>query len=335
MPEWAQGDLRTALGDSGWIEAVRLDAAPAGTTATPARVHPGVIGVDVGGTKIRAVASGPGRPVMAERLIETDPAGGIAVIRQISQLCDELSASPLRAVAIACPGALDARTGRVHWAPNLPGWDDMDVVGELGATLRAPVAIDNDVLASAKAECAISGVDDLAFLALGTGIGLGLILDGVARTGSHGQAGEVCHLPLGGDPFDTELHHHGVLESRLAGPRIYAEYRAAGGVAGSLREAFDAPQDRAARDVLAATARLLALTVRSVTAVVDPSVVVLGGGIGSRPDVVAAVASELSRLGGGPVTLRRSLLGSRAAAVGALLAANELAEPGDPAPRTP
>lgn len=325
MPEWISGAVREALKNSGWLDD---QTSGPGRQDERLRDHPadlpsGVVGIDVGGTKIRAVVADPHSttPRLVEVVTDTEPAGGFVVIEEVVALCRDLSFGPLRAVGIACPGVLDRNTGRIDHAPNLTGWSEIDVVGEIQARLGAPVVVENDVVAAASAESCVCGAHDLAFVALGTGIGLGLILNGVPRLGARGQAGEICHLPLGADPFDDRLHQHGVLESRLAGPRIFEEYRAAGGAALTLSDAFDDARDPASRDAFSSTAQLLALTVRTIRAVVDPELVVLGGGIGSRPDMISAVAAELSRTGGGAIELRRSVLGSRAAAIGALRAA--------------
>jgi predicted NBD/HSP70 family sugar kinase len=116
-----------------------------------------------------------------------------------------------------------------------------------------------------------------------------------------------------------------VLESRLSGARILAEYAAQGGHARDVPGIFEeaARGESAANQSLGGTASLLALTVRTVVSVIDPEIVVLGGGIGAREELIGLVDAELARTGGGPVDLRRSVLGSRAAAVGALLATSD------------
>ncbi len=103
----------------------------------------------------------------------------------------------------AVPGAIDPLTGRVSLTPNIEGLQDFDVLGYLRGRFGPDVAIENDVNLAMLGEqtlgCA-SRCRNAAFLALGTGAGLGLLIDGKLFRGARGSAGEIADLPLGRDP---------------------------------------------------------------------------------------------------------------------------------------
>jgi predicted NBD/HSP70 family sugar kinase len=141
---------------------------------------------DLGGTKLAAaVADARGR-IVAELTEPTDPRGGAYVAEQIAACADKLAravgieVTPTRHVMVGVPGAIDPRTGRVSLVPNIPGLQDFDVLGYLRGRFGPDVAIENDVNLAMFGEQALGcarGCHNAAFLALGTGAGLGLFID--------------------------------------------------------------------------------------------------------------------------------------------------------------
>jgi predicted NBD/HSP70 family sugar kinase len=325
------GPLRRALAEAGWLPSGQVvdDGVTGG--AGDGGAAP-VVGVDLGGTKLHAVLYDPGRHRLLDRVERTDPRGGTAVTSQIARLVESLTASaglgsghaPPR-VAVGCPGAPDPATGAVGHAPNIPGWDRMDVPADLEARLGARPLVHNDANLAAWGEHVWQpGTgSDLAFVAVGTGIGLGLVLDGRLYAGSRGLAGEVAHLPIGADPFDPANLVHGPLEQQVSGGGIERRYLELAGAHRPAPEVFAAAADGdgAAAQVLDDLGRLLALALRAVRAIVDPATFVLGGGIGSRPETLAATRRWLALTEGESVQVRTSTFGNRAALAGALAAA--------------
>ncbi|WP_245765599.1 ROK family protein [Nonomuraea jiangxiensis] len=350
------GPLRRALAEAGWLpptgvgpapsaptppEAAagpvpREDVAPAAPREDTARPVPRgdtagpVVGVDLGGTKLHAVLYDPARHRLLDRVERTDPRGGTAVTSQIAELVASLAAAagstglPAR-VAIGCPGAPDPVSGAVGHAPNIPGWDRMDVPGDLESRLGTRPLVHNDANLAAWGEHVWQpdGGGDLAFVAVGTGVGLGLVLDGRMYAGSRGLAGEVADLPFGADPFDPANLVHGPLEQRVSGRGIERRYHELTGRRWTAPEVFAAANDgdEAAARVLDELGRLLALALRAVRAIVDPAVFVLGGGIGARPETLAATRRWLTVTEGASLQVRTSTFGARAAVAGALAAA--------------
>jgi glucokinase len=161
-------------------------------------------GVDIGGTKCAVSvgrADGDGPEVIGKRRFATPPGPNQAmaqIIAELTGLCDELGVRPA-AAGVSCGGPLDSRRGRVLAPPNLPGWDDVDVLSPLRAALGAPAALQNDANACALAEWrwgAGRGSASMIFLTFGTGMGAGLILDGRLYAGASDMAGEVGHIRL-------------------------------------------------------------------------------------------------------------------------------------------
>jgi predicted NBD/HSP70 family sugar kinase len=290
-----------------------------------------VVGVDVGGTKIRAtLATGPEWELGAEHEVPTDGAGGEAVARQIVEVVRTVAGDGLddvAAVGIGTPGAVDPISGHTSLSQNIPGLDALDLPAFLERELGLPVRFENDANLAAVGECWRGrgvGMVDVTVVSVGTGIGGGVIVGGVLLRGAHGGAGELADLPLVGDPFDPSAQRAGVFESEVGTEGLARRYRDAGGPPfASAREIFDAADagERLAADVIDAAGRDVALGIVAVTALVDPALVVLAGGVGARPRFVRAVAEALPRATTRPVELAVSALGDRAALLGAVVLA--------------
>jgi predicted NBD/HSP70 family sugar kinase len=227
---------------------------------------------------------------------------------------------------MAAPGVLDAASGAIRLAPNLAGFDRIDVRGAMARRVGCPVRIENDVNMAALGEHRLGGGGpSFAFVAIGTGIGMGLVVDGTLLRGARGAAGEISHLPIGGDPWDADAQVHGCFESAVASRGILARYRREGGTgAANVAEVFEAlaEGDAAAEAAVEETARLLVLGLLAVQAVVDPERLVLGGSIGARAELVERV-QRLGPAAGFSVLVEASRLGSRAALLGAVALAAE------------
>lgn len=161
-------------------------------------------GMDIGGTKCAVVlgaAEGAAMRVVAKRRFPT-PNAPDAAIAQLTAALEALlreTGTHLAGVGISCGGPLDGPAGRILSPPNLPGWDDIDIVSPLRARFGVPVSLENDANAGALAEWywgAGRGLSNLVFLTFGTGMGAGLILDGRLYRGTNGLAGEVGHMRL-------------------------------------------------------------------------------------------------------------------------------------------
>ena len=187
------------------------------------------------------------------------------------------------------------------------------------------IIIENDVNVGALGERWLGrarGVETFAYIALGTGLGMGIVADGKIIRGAHGGAGEIANLPIGGDPLDPVSRVHGTLEARgrlgrhrraLCCRRRRPRRRAS---AISSSASTTTPRARAAIDE---TARLMALAVVAVVATIDPEMVVLGGSIGAQARVRRRVrGAPRAACSPSPPPVEASALGNRSGIAGAL-----------------
>lgn len=283
-----------------------------------------VIGIDLGGTRLRMALADLSGAVVEEVDEAADPCGGLRQIERIGALAAGLLATRggrLAGAGLAVAGVPDARTGAVLLAPNLPEFDSIDVRAEATRALGCPVLIENDVNAAALGEQRSGGgCEDFAFVAYGTGIGMGLVSGGRLVRGARGAAGEIAWLPIGADPFDAASRAQGSLETAIGSQALLERYCGLGGQAEDVRALFDrlGAGDAAAEAVVDEAARLLALALVAVRALADPERVVLGGSIGVRAELIERVRLWLGRAGAGDFPVEASALGSRAGLVGAI-----------------
>lgn len=207
------------------------------------------------------------------------------------------------------------------------------MLAELRDAFGEQLVVENDVDAATLAERdqghgRVAGT--FAFVHVGTGIGMGLMIDGNLHRGVHGVAGEIAFMPIsagqGSDPMDVK--RRGTLEAAgLAAAVVRAARRA--GMRGSVsaRRVFAAAAagDERAAAVVADEAELVARAVCAVVTVVDPELVVLGGGIGQAPGFAAVVTAELRKLAPVMPEVRVSALGTEAVVDGCLASGAELA----------
>ena len=321
-----------AFDQQGLVRPVGRTSGNVGRTAVLYELSPEgghVLGIDLGARVTVALADIAGR-VLAEADEPTDGRGGAWALDQIARLAGRLARdnhthpSRIRSIVLATPGVVNPKSGAIEMAPNITGLGNLNVVSLLGEKLGSPVAIENDINLALLGEiwhgCA-QNVANVAFLALGTGVGLGLYVNGQLVRGENGAAGEIGYLPIGGDPLQAEARIQGCLEYQVGAHGIVRRYREAGGSdVDSAREVFERAQagDSLAMGVIEETARLTGLAAATVVATVDPQLIVLGGSVGARTDFADKVARVLLRLAPRPVEIRSSTLGKRAGVVGAL-----------------
>src|SRR5690606_6495334 len=159
----------------------------------------------------------------------------------------------------------------------------------------------------------------LAYIAVGTGVGSGLILNGQLVRGAANAAGEIGFMPFGADPYEPESLRMGAFERVVASHGIVARYKTLTGREETVRTIFGrlADADAEALQVLDETARLLAQGVAAIASLTNPGKVILGGSIGERPELVSRVRDVLPLCFPYPVPVEAGALGAHAALVGA------------------
>ncbi|MFB9224598.1 ROK family protein [Paracoccus cavernae] len=289
--------------------------------------HQSFLGVDVGGTKVHGLLCDADGRILAESREATVPQGGAALADQIAlmrdTLCAEIGADAARvAIGVGLPASVDPENGALSAIPNIAEMAGTHFLPLLRTRLDAPVALENDVNAAALGESWLgAGGDPMAFVAIGTGIGMGVVHGGRLLRGWRGGAGEIAFLPLGADAADPALRASGALESRLGGAGWRDAYRAHGGTGADDLAALFAGSDPAFGAALEVQAELLAQAIQAVIAVLAPQNLVLGGSIGSQPRVLGALQAALPRYCLHPPSLTISALANRAGAFGAARAA--------------
>jgi glucokinase len=303
------------------------------------------LGLDLGGTKIAAgVVEAGGRLLSNVRL--ATPASGVS--KDLAALFDaahsavsaaRVSWKSIRAVGVGVPGAFDPTTETV-WAPNLPGWKKVPLKRLLEKALRRPTFVEGDrnVQALAEAWLATDRPRNLVFLTVGTGIGAGLIADGRLIQGTRGVAGAAGWLAID-SKWRPEFGRIGCLEFLGAGPavarraenalrkkarsliRTIAE-KQGGEITAEVVAAAARRGDATARRVLEEVGSNLGRGVAGIISLLNPDVVVLGGGLASAGELILRPLRRAARQWGQPLATRqvrivRSELGDNAGILGA------------------
>ena len=267
--------------------------------ADPTAGH--VLGIDIGRAWIRVAAADLSGGVVARRDERNRARGAAALVKTVGEVAHDVVAAAgitWRNVAhtvVGGPGVFDPDSDRLRHAPNLPGWSRPGVMSSLREALPRAVTLDNDANLAAVGERTYgSGRDARTFVyvSVGTGIGMGVIIDGELYRGAHGAAGEVGYLPLGAEDEPTrgrDPKRRGILEEAASADAVVRTAKRLGMKgATSAKRVFSAARagDELALAAVDAEANRLALVVGTVAAIVDPEFVLLGGGIGSNIDLL-------------------------------------------------
>jgi glucokinase len=315
------------------------------------RSGPPTVGIDLGGTNVRAaVVDGKGQVEVEERA--PTPADWPALLATIVELFDRLAgARPgVGAVGVGAAGMVD-RHGTVHYAPNIPKLIRVPLQALLTEQLDVPVAVDNDANVAALGELrygAAQGVRHGLVITLGTGVGGGIIHDGRIARGAHGFAAEVGHWqfdPQGpacacGEPGHWEAQASGgglgaLARARAAAGEAPNVLSRAGGDLGAVTSVHvgesAAAGDADGRSILEAYARQVALGFAGLANILDPELIVVSGGLVGLGDVLLTPLRDAfgAHLEGAPyrpeVPIVAAALGDRAGVVGAAALARQLA----------
>src|SRR5687767_6481654 len=298
--------------------------------------HGYVAGIDLGPTRTRLAVADLRGDRVADRIVDTPMGVGPApLLKRIAASLRELMrdagvpARRLVVVGAGAPGAVERDTGIVSFAPNLKGWTKVPMREILERALGVPVLVENDVNLAVLGERwqgAARGHDTCAFVFVGTGIGAGILIDGELHRGHSFMAGEIAVMCMGPQYADVDYGTRGGLET-LAGLQALAARwpkGAKGDPADWMAELFKAAEagDRAARRAVDETATLIGIAVANVAAVLDPSLIVLGGALMAQGGpLVAEVRKVVERIARAPLEIVLSELGKDAPLCGSLLVA--------------
>ena len=272
------------------------------------------IGVDIGGTKIAFGVVTPEGEVVARARRQTTPerpdeivgavAGGIAELRATHEVVS---------VGVAAAGYIDSGRSTVMFAPNL-AWRDNPIKAQVEEHVDVPVVIENDGNAAAWGEFQFGAArefDDMLLLTVGTGLGAGLVIDRRLVRGAHGVAAEFGHVRAVPDGHRCGCGNRGCWEQYVSGTALTREAREmarsgsplangilerAGGkvrrITGPLVTAAAREGDPMAVELLADLGHQLGTAVASFVAILDPGVVVIGGGVSDAGELLIGPARE-------------------------------------------
>jgi predicted NBD/HSP70 family sugar kinase len=287
-----------------------------------------VLGLDLGARFLRgAICDLEGR-VRARQDVELGSPevesvlDAVAGLRESLVRAGALADAPIDGAVLGVPGVVERSSGRVTLATNVPGLEHRDFAAELAEWLELPVSLENDINLAALGEQWLGvgrGVEDFAFLSIGTGLGCGIVLRGELHRGHNGAAGELDFARAGfGEDIDPCAGALTALTARLA---VERDGSTALAPPYDTRALFSAARggDPLAREVVEEEARRIALHVVPLAAAADVALVVLGGGVGANGDLLLGPVRE--RLGGWlayPPRVEVSSLGDAAVLTGAL-----------------
>ena len=313
---------------------------PGPTTAIyDMNAHAGhVAGIDVGRDWIRVAVADLRGELIARQDARNTARSAADLVRRVRRLADKaaeeagLDWSAVTYAVVGSPGVLNESTGSLDFAQNLPGWGRPGLVDRLRATLEIGLAIENDVNLAAVGELAGGaghGRSNFVFVSVGTGVGMGIVIGGELYVGARGAAGEVSFVPTPDSVVSTQdSRHRGATEAVTGAAGVAAAAREAGMVVESAREVFAAAAagDRTASAIVTAEGRRIGSLVAAVAAILDPEVVVLGGGVGRNLDMLgAAIAGRVEELGPLRPAVVASTLGDSGVLLGALTRALDVA----------
>jgi len=268
-----------------------------------------VVGIDVGRHWVRGAAADITGTIVARRDERARARSSATMIEQIGTIAHEVAGDAgirwrqVTHATVGAAGVIDPRRGAVALAPNLPGFGRPGLVGAIRDELGTAITFENDVNMAALGELsdgAGRNVGTFVYLWVGTGVGMGIVIDGRLYRGSSGAAGEIGYMPVGaGDPHDRAVRRRGMLEETAGAAAVSRIARERNVRPPTPSRVFAAARrgDAAATGVVDEEARRIALAIAAVLPVLDPELVILGGGIGGNGDLLLApVERELAQL---------------------------------------
>jgi glucokinase len=318
------------------------------------------LGIDLGGTKLMLLLGTVEGEVISERSVATPSRHGIEqVIATICTLASnvlrdaKISPKDISGVGLAVAGAVDSNRGVIIDSPHLRRITNHPMANMLQNAINIPVSIGNDANLAALAEHRLGagrGIRDMVFITISTGIGAGIIINNRLFTGSDGFGGEIGHMTVDANGPYGKSRTPGAMESLASGSaiaRIAREHISNGKVstithhvrnrmknritAESVFTAFH-QGDPLAEQIISEATHYLGIGLTSIVNILNPSAMIIGGGLSNEWDSYIRPAVRLMRKNsfggmGKTIKVRHPQLGSRSGAIGAILQVSEMLSP--------
>lgn len=258
------------------------------------------VSVDIGGTQTRVAAVSESGQILDRKAFPTEGHDPILNLKKIQAVIESFNYEFI-GVGMSCPGPLDLKKGIVLTPPNLPGWQNFPLKDESERIMNLPVFVENDANLAGFAESQLGAGKDLGvvqYLTISTGIGGGLVIDDKIFIGAHGFAQEMANAILWKDgPQQGDLKE-GSLESISSGTAITKRAKEAGldvYHAGDVNDLALEGNEKA-QEIMEDAKNYLANMLGIIVALLDPDVIVLGGGVALKtPGFVEEIETRLKR----------------------------------------
>lgn len=307
-------------------------------------------GVDIGGTNIKyGLVDLKGKVLFREQRPTLVEKGAEPLMHLVTNIAERLlyyaaeEEYEIKSLGVGTPGAVDTRIGKViSLSPNIDGWQGMEIGRTLKDRLNLPVHVDNDVNAMALAESKFGagvGYSSAVCVAVGTGVGGGIIIDGKVWRGANYTAGEVGHISIDADGPPCRCGSRGCLEVFCSSEGIIgrAKNKLRSGLTQIFEEVVDGDietltikklfaavkkGDEIAIEVISETAAYLGAGLAGVVNLLNPEIVIIGGGVADGGGgFVEAVSAEIRKRAFGSATeklrVAKATLGNDAGFIGA------------------
>jgi len=284
-----------------------------------------IIGIDLGGTKIRAALATDKGKIITDVNIPTEAQKGkAAVIGNLKKAIHNLihgNREKLCCIGVGVPGPILYEKGIVIEPPNLPGWKRVNLKKILEKEFKVPVFIDNDANCAALAEARFGAgrkARHFIYMTISTGIGGGIIIDKKLYRGAIGAAGEFGHMIIDSRGYTCGCGNVGCLEALSSGTAI----KKRSGMDAIAVELAARQGDKKAIRVIEQTAHYLAIGIANLVNIFNPELVILGGGVSKmRELLLTPIRKEFKRyaltLPAKSVKITRAKLGTEAGVLGA------------------
>jgi glucokinase len=299
-----------------------------------------IISIDLGGTNLKIGLFDQGCNLKYKKVLSTKSFKQKAsLIKAIADAIrgiikdKNLKHADIQGIGLGLPGPIDVEKGIVHFFPNIPGWKEVRLKDILQKRLRLPVHLDNDANLMALAEfyCgAAKKAKNAVCITLGTGVGGGIIIDGRLYRGSTFNAGEIGHIPINEVGPRCNCSGRACLEAYVGNTRILKKARQIFRRNISLEEvsALAKRNNRSAIKIWQDAGRRLGIALSGVVNLLNPDVIVIGGGVAAAGEVLfrnisLTIKQRAMRVQAKHVQVVSAKLGSDAGLIGAALLVRE------------
>jgi glucokinase len=296
-----------------------------------------VIGIDLGGTKLYGALANIGGEIQEEVRLDQHNTSGEESFERVCNLIESLIGSAsnpgqrILGIAVGAPGVTHFRPGVVEWAPSLD-WRNFPLKARLEERFHLPTVIENDVNLAVLGEQwfgAGKGVQNMVLLSIGTGLGAGLIIDGIIYRGHDEAAGEAGYLLPGIHALGKHYDQFGAMENIVSGTGIAerAKEKLARKIPEEIlktltsSEVFDAARKKEewAVQIVAETVDYLSLVIANTATLINPELIVLGGGVSNSADLLLEpIQKRIEGVIQHVPRIEVSTLGSQATVMGAI-----------------